>query len=94
MEYRTVIGAKLNGRLCYFDLDTCTEKSLSSSATVPQYPVENGVTVADHMYRNARTLNLAGSFSLAGRNSYENSNLYTKDNIIGNLAGGEKPWEQ
>ena len=69
MEYRTVIGAKLNGRLCYFDLDTCTEKSLSSTATVPQYPVEDGVTVADHMYRNARTLTLSGSFSLAGRNS-------------------------
>lgn len=94
MEYRTVIGAKLNGRLCYFDLDTCTEKSLSSTATVPQYPVENGVTVADHMYRNARTLTLSGSFSLAGRNSYENNNLYTKDNIIGELKGGDKSWEQ
>lgn len=94
MEYRTVIGAKLNGRLCYFDLDTCTEKSLSSTATVPQYPVEDGVTVADHMYRNARTLTLSGSFSLAGRNSYENNNLYTKDNIIGELKGGDKSWDQ
>lgn len=94
MEYRTVIGAKLNGRLCYFDLDTCTEKSLSSTATVPQYPVEDGVTVADHMYRNARTLTLSGTFSLAGRNSYENNNLYTKDNIIGELKGGDKSWDQ
>lgn len=94
MEYRTVVGAKLNGRLCYFDLDTCTEKSLSSTATVPQYPVEDGVTVADHMYRNARTLTLSGSFSLAGRNNYENNNLYTKDNIIGELKGGDKSWDQ
>lgn len=94
MEYRTVIGAKLNGRLCYFDLDTCTEKSLSSTATVPQYPVEDGVTVADHMYRNARTLTLSGSFSLASRNSYENNNLYTKDNIIGELKGGDKSWDR
>lgn len=93
-EYRVVIGAKLNGRLCYFDLDTCTSKSLSSTATVAQYPVEQGDTVADHMWRNARTLNLSGSFSLAGRNSYEGNNLYTKDNIIGNLAGGEKTWEK
>ncbi len=94
MEYRVVIGAELNGRLCYFDLDTCTERSLNSTATVPQYPVEDGVTVADHMYRNARTLNLTGSFSLAGRNSYENNNLYTKDNIIGNLGTGTKSWDK
>ena len=93
-EYRVVIGAKLNGRLCYFDLDTCTSKSLNSTATVAQYPVEQGDTIADHMYRNARTLNLSGSFSLAGRNSYEGNNLYTKDNIIGELAGAEKTWEQ
>lgn len=93
-EYRVVIGAKLNGRLCYFDLDTCTSKSLNSTATVAQYPVEQGDTIADHMYRNARTLNLAGSFSLAGRNSYEGNDLYTKDNIIGELSGGEKTWEQ
>lgn len=93
-EYRVVIGAKLNGRLCYFDLDTCTERSLNSTATVPQYPVQNGVTVADHMYRNARSLNLSGQFSLAGRNSYEGNNLYTKDNIVGDLAAGTKSWEQ
>lgn len=93
-EYRVVIGAKLNGRLCYFDLDTCTSKSLSSTATVAQYPVEQGDTIADHMYRNARTLNLSGSFSLAGRNSYDGNNLYTKDNIIGELAGAEKTWEK
>lgn len=93
-EYRVVIGAKLNGKLCYFDLDTCTERALSSTATVPQYPVQDGVTVADHMYRNARSLNLSGQFSLAGRNSYEGNNFYTKDNIIGNLAGGIKSWDQ
>lgn len=93
-EYRTVIGAKLNGRLCYFDLDTCMSKSLNSNATVAQYPVEKGDTVSDHMYRNARSLNLSGSFSLAGRNSYEKNNLYTKDNIIGELEGGNKSWEK
>lgn len=92
--YRTVIGAKLNGRLCYFDLDICTSRSLNSSATVPQYPVEAGVVVSDHMYRNARTLTLNGAFSLAGRNAFENNDLYTLDNITGGTDGGDVTWEE
>ena len=93
-EYRVVVGAKLNGNLCYFDLDICTERSVTSSATIPQFPVQDGVTISDHMYRNPRTLSLTGRFSLAGKSNSEGSNLYTRDHIIGTNKSGEKPWER
>lgn len=78
MAYRTFIAATINGNKCYFDLDTCTERSLTSNATIPQYPVESGVTISDHMYRNPRTLTLSGMFSL---NRASTADCYTLTNI-------------
>lgn len=93
-DYRVVVGAKLNGNLCYFDLDICTERSVTSSATIPQFPVQDGVTISDHMYRNPRTLSLSGRFSLAGKSNSEGSNLYTREHIVGTAKSGEKTWDK
>lgn len=92
MSYRTIIGAKLNGVLCYFDLDTCTSRSVTSNANVAQYPAESGDTISDHMYRNPRTLNLSGRFSLAGKNNYESRNSYDLSELI--KGAGEIPWDE
>ena len=78
MAYRTFIAATINGNKCYFDLDTCTERSLTSNATIPQYPVESGVTISDHMYRNPRTITLSGMFSI---NRAPTADCYTLTNI-------------
>lgn len=89
MAYRTFIAATINGNKCYFDLDTCTERSLSSTAAIPQYPVESGVTISDHMYRNPRTLNLTGTFSL---NRASATNCYTLANITNNRGINSDVW--
>lgn len=89
MAYKTFIAATINNNKCYFDLDTCTDRSLSSSATIPQYPVESGVTVSDHMYRNPRNLTLSGTFSLNRGNT---ENYYTLANIIGGKESGSAAW--
>lgn len=81
MAYRTFIGANINGNTVYFDLDTCTERSVSSNAVIPQYPVESGVTISDHMYRNPRTLTLSGSFSL-NRGADDKQEMYTLTSIM------------
>lgn len=89
MAYKTFIAATINNNKCYFDLDTCTERSLSSNATIPQYPVESGVTVSDHMYRNPRNLALTGMFSLNRGNT---ENYYTLANITGGKEDGSAAW--
>ena len=93
-DYRVVVGAKLNGILCYFDLDICTERAVTSSATIPQFPVQDGVTISDHMYRNPRALSLTGRFSLAGKNNSEGNNLYTRAAITSVAKSGEKSWDK
>ena len=65
--FQLVIGAKLDGvNYQYLYLDTCMEKKVTSSATIPIYPLQDGTTMSDHMYRNPDTFSIQGSFSLAG----------------------------
>lgn len=71
-EYKIVVVTPINGIDFYIDLDLCTARSLKSNARIAKFPVEDGVEIADHMYREARQLSLNGSFSLAGRATYEN----------------------
>lgn len=89
MAYRTFIGANINGNTVYFDLDTCTERSVSSNAVIPQYPVESGVTISDHMYRNPRTLTLSGSFSL-NRGAEDKQEMYTLTSIMQDWTQDER----
>lgn len=91
-RYRVVIAAKLNGVERFFDLDTCTGKTLSSNAQIASYPVQNAETVSDHMFRQPQTMSLSGSFSLNGRAAWENNNSYTIENITS--TRGSIPWDQ
>ena len=45
-------------------LDTLYDDNITSSSTVTRHPIVTGDLVADHMYRNADTLSLRGTFSL------------------------------
>lgn len=91
--YKVVIGAQLNGVTAYFDLDTCVARSLTSSATVTSFPIENGLSASDHMYRNPRTFTLSGTFSL-NRGGHRIVDSYTMDAIQSwHPEGGTLSWE-
>lgn len=92
--YKVVVGAKLNGVTAYFDLDTCVARSLTSSATVTSFPIENGLSASDHMYRNPRTFTLSGTFSL-NRGGHRIVDSYTMDAIQSwHPEGGTLSWEE
>ena len=91
--YKVVIGAQMNGVTAYFDLDTCSARSLTSSATVTSFPIENGLFASDHMYRNPRTFTLSGTFSL-NRGGHRIVDSYTMDAIQSwHPEGGTVSWE-
>lgn len=91
--YKVVVGAQLNGVTAYFDLDTCVARSLTSSATVTSFPIENGLSASDHMYRNPRTFTLSGTFSL-NRGGHRIVDSYTMDAIQSwHPEGGTLSWE-
>lgn len=91
--YKVVVGATLNGVTAYFDLDTCVARSLTSSATVTSFPIENGLSASDHMYRNPRTFTLSGTFSL-NRGGHRIVDSYTMDAIQSwHPEGGTVSWE-
>lgn len=67
--YQLVIGAKFDGvNLRYLHLDTCMEKRITSSAQIPMQPLQNGNTIADHMYRNPDEYTVSGVFGIYGAN--------------------------
>lgn len=47
-------------------IETFDETSVNASASISSQPIVSGDTVADHMYRNAKTMTINGSFSIAG----------------------------
>ncbi len=52
----------------YLLFDIVNDKKVTSSSTTCSYPLQDGDTMTDHMFRNPDTLNLSGSFSLNGKN--------------------------
>ena len=90
--YRVVVVVPVNGVERYFDLDLCSQRTVQSDATIASYPVQNGVTVSDHMFRNPRTLNLTGAFSLNGAAVYEGTDSYDKTNLT--ETEGNMPWDE
>jgi hypothetical protein len=63
-EYRTVITASLFGNnQRYIELDTCREKNVKESSTIPSRPIQNGQVMSDHMYRDPDEVTISGAFS-------------------------------
>ena len=83
--YELVIRAKFDGKNeTWLHLDTITEKNLTSSARIPTQPMQDGNTMADHMYRNPDEYSVSGTFSLYGK--YWNDKTYDKIDAIGNTG--------
>lgn len=65
--YRVVITAEFTKtNISIFELDTCTEKSVSARSNIVTQPLQNGLTMSDHMYRLPDEVSLSGKFSLNG----------------------------
>lgn len=65
--YQLVIECQLDdGSLKRLYLDTCTEKRVNATATLPQQPLQDGRVISDHMYSNPDEYSISGSFSLYG----------------------------
>lgn len=65
--YRVVITAEFTKtNIAIFELDTCTEKSISARSNIVTQPLQNGLTMSDHMYRLPDEISLSGKFSLNG----------------------------
>ncbi len=68
-EFAVVISCKMNEsdeKLTSFILDTVDDTIINSSVTMTTFPVVSGDLVADHIYNNADSLSLSGTFSLNG----------------------------
>lgn len=68
-EFAVVISCKMNesdNHLTSFVLDTVNDTNINSSVTMTTFPVVSGDLVADHIYNNADSLSLSGTFSLNG----------------------------
>lgn len=51
-------------------LDTVQDQSVTETSTITEHPTVDGTPIADHMYRNARTITIAGTFALNGKKTY------------------------
>lgn len=51
-------------------LDTVQDQTVNESSTVTEHPTVDGTPIADHMYRNVRTIGIQGTFSLNGKKTY------------------------
>lgn len=94
MDYVVVIAARINGVTINFELDTCMSRSVSGSAQIPSFPVQNGDVVSDHMYRDPKQLSLAGSFSLNGRAARNGTDTYTLAHVQSKQFGVDKAWSE
>ena len=68
-------------------LDTCMEKRINASATIPTQPLQNGDTVSDHMYRNPDEFSINGTFSEFGRYENDPNNVHGFYNEYNRIAG-------
>lgn len=78
--FRTIIGCNLDQYETgsfeptrYLVLDTQEEKTVKSSATIAQQPLQSGDTMSDHMYRDPTEYSISGAFSLNGKNWADDS---------------------
>ena len=52
----------------YLPIDYQDDRSISANSKIVTQPLQNGSTMADHMYRDPVTVTIKGKFSLNGRN--------------------------
>ena len=79
--FELVIVATINNQTVRLHLDTCKEKSISSRARIATQPIQDGTTMADHMWREPDEFSVSGTFGTFGM--YENDDTYSTIDGIG-----------
>lgn len=70
----------------YLPIDYLEDRSVRASSKIVTQPLQNGDTMADHMYREPTTVDIKGKFSLNGRNRKNTSyNIMLKGDRLTNI---------
>lgn len=85
MEKRLVIAVTIDDEKRYLDLDTIDRVSIDLTSTVSTYPLVEGDSISDHMYRQPATITISGTFSTNSRFSTLNYTGLSRLKAIQNL---------
>lgn len=85
MEKRLVIAVTIDDEKRYLDLDTIDRVSVDLTSTVSTYPLVEGDSISDHMYRQPGTITISGTFSTNSRFSTLNYTGLSRLKAIQNL---------
>ena len=85
--FQLIIYVTIDGIRRTLYLDTCMEKRINASATIPTQPLQDGNTVSDHMYRNPDEFSINGTFSEFGRYENDSNNEHGFYNEYNRIAG-------
>lgn len=85
MEKRLVIAVTIDEEKRYLDLDTINVVSVDLTSVVSTYPLVEGDSISDHMYRQPGTISISGTFSTNGRFSTLNYTGLSRLKAIQNL---------
>lgn len=85
MEKRLVIAVTIDDEKRYLDLDTIDRVSVDLNSTVSTYPLVDGDSISDHMYRQPGTITISGTFSTNSKFSTLNYTGLARLKAIQNL---------
>lgn len=85
MEKRLVIGVTIDDEKRYLDLDIINSISIDLTSTVSTYPLVDGDSISDHMYRQPGTITISGTFSTNSKFSASNYTGLARLKAIQNL---------
>ena len=85
MEKRLVIAVTIDDEKRYLDLDTIDSVSVDLTSTVSTYPLVEGDSISDHMYRQPGTITISGAFSTNSKFSTLNYTGLARLKAIQNL---------
>lgn len=85
MEKRLVIGVTIDDEKRYLDLDIINSISIDLTSTVSTYPLVDGDSISDHMYRQPGTITISGTFSTNSKFSTSNYTGLARLKAIQNL---------
>lgn len=85
MEKRLVIATTIDDEKRYLDLDIINSISVDLTSTVSTYPLVEGDSISDHMYRQPGTISISGTFSTNSKFSTLNYTGLARVKAIQNL---------
>lgn len=73
MNKRLVLSVVIDNEKQYIDLDTISNVSVNLNSVVSTYPLVEGDSISDHMYREPAIITISGTFGQKGRFAINNT---------------------